>query len=107
MTATIKEGRISQNLAHILSILTALKKVVGKKYHAEIIGVFGSYARNEQKKESDVDILVTFSEGATLFDFAELAEFLEEQLHLKIDLVSEQALREEIRYPILQEVVPL
>jgi predicted nucleotidyltransferase len=100
-----KEQWVSQKLAYILSTLKTLNIAVGTEYHAEIIGVFGSYARNEQQEESDVDILVKFFDGATLFDFAELAAFLEEELHLKVDLVSERALREELRDPILQEVV--
>lgn len=97
--------RASQTIVELLPILKELKEIISKKYHAEIIGIFGSYAHGEERRDSDLDILVRFSEGATLFDLAELAEFLEEQLHLKVDLVSERALREEIKEPILQEVV--
>jgi predicted nucleotidyltransferase len=97
--------QVSQKIGNITEILKGLQGAINENYHAEIIGIFGSYSRNEQKEESDIDILVRFFEDATLFDFAELAEFLEEQLHLKVDLVSEGALREEIKVPILQEVV--
>ncbi|MEA1993947.1 MAG: nucleotidyltransferase family protein [Euryarchaeota archaeon] len=77
------------------------------KYKAEIVGVFGSYARGEQKKDSDLDILVRFHEGATLFDFVGLANFLEEELQMNVDLVSERAIRKELRERILTEVTPV
>jgi hypothetical protein len=52
-----------------------------------------------------VDILVRFVEGATLFDFVGLADFLEEKLGVKVDVVSDRAVREELRDEILKEVV--
>ena len=76
-----------------------------KEFKAEIVGIFGSYARGEQKKESDIDILVRFKEGATLFDLVELAEFLEHKLGMKVDIVSERAVRPELRKSIFKEIV--
>jgi len=67
------------------------------KYKAEILGIFGSYVREEQNKESDVDILVRFLEGATLFDFVEFGDFLEEKPGIKVYIVSENAIREELQ----------
>lgn len=97
--------QVSQKIGNITKILKGSQRTIHKNYHAEIIGIFGSYARGEEKQDSDLDILVRFFDGATLFDLAELAEFLEGQIHLKVDLVSERALREEMKEPILQEVV--
>jgi predicted nucleotidyltransferase len=77
------------------------------EFKAEIIGVFGSYVRGEQKEGSDVDVLVKFLEGATLFDLVGLADFLEEHLNIKVDLASEDAIREELKEKILKEVVPI
>ena len=91
----------------ILPTLRTLQSVISRQYRAEIIGIFGSYARGEARQDSDLDLLVRFFEGASLFDFTGLADFLEEQMHLKVDLVSERALREELKAPILQEVVPI
>ena len=76
-----------------------------KEFKAEIVGIFGSYARGEQKKESDIDILVRFKEGVTLFDLVELAEFLEHKLGMKVDIVSERAVRPELRKSIFKEIV--
>lgn len=56
-------------------------------YKAKIVGLFGSYVRGVQTESSDVDILVRFLEGATLLDLVGLANFLEEELHVKVDIV--------------------
>ena len=50
--------------------------------------LFGSYARNEQTQESDVDILVDFEKQANLFDLIRLQQNLSELLNLKVDLLS-------------------
>ena len=96
-----------KHLAKIIEILKELDNFIKDKYNAEIIGLFGSYSRGEQKVGSDVDILVKFCEGATLFDFVGLAEFLEEKIDLKVDIVSERAIREELKDQILKEVVTI
>jgi len=57
------------------------------------------------KRESDIDIVVRFREGATLFDLVELAEFLENKLGIKVDIVSERAVRPELKESILKEIV--
>ncbi len=43
--------------------LNELKKEIRQKYKAEIIGIFGSFARGEEEKESDIDVLVEFKES--------------------------------------------
>ncbi|MGC8718478.1 MAG: nucleotidyltransferase family protein [Thermodesulforhabdaceae bacterium] len=98
---------MNEKLKRIIAKLKSLEKEVKEEYRAEIIGVFGSYARGEENKESDIDILVRFKEGATLFDFEGLANFLEEQLSMKVDVVSERALRPELENEILKEVVTI
>lgn len=96
---------MNKNLEQIRGVLERLEEQIRKEYKAEIIGLFSSYVRGEQKGESDVDVLVRFLEGATLFDFVGLADFLEETLAVKVDIVSERALRPELREQILKEVV--
>jgi len=95
----------SKSLPKILVILRQLQDEIRQKYRAEIVGVFGSYARGEARQHSDVDILVRFLEGASLFDLVGLAEFLEENLGIKVDIVSERAIRSELQERILSEVV--
>ncbi len=89
----------------MVKILRHLENRISEDYKAEIVGLFGSYARGEQKKGSDIDILARFGEKATLFDFVGLADFLEEKLKVKVDLVSERAIRPELKGQILKEVI--
>ncbi|MEO0127273.1 MAG: nucleotidyltransferase family protein [candidate division WOR-3 bacterium] len=92
-------------MREIIRILQGLKKEIRHKYKAEIKGVFGSYVKGEQKENSDIDILVLFLEGATLFDLVGLADFLEKKLLLKVDIVPIDTIREEIKDNILKEAV--
>lgn len=59
------------------------------------------------KKSSDIDILVSFDKGATLFDLTGLGYFLEEKLEVKVDIVSLRALRDEIRDKVMRELVKI
>ena len=83
--------------------LKNLKPILHQQYHVERIGYFGSYARDEQKNDSDIDILVFFSKPLG-WEFFDLQEFLENELQLKVDLVSEKALKEQLRPKILNNV---
>jgi len=94
-------------LDEITRELEKIKEEISTQFKAEIIGLFGSYVRGEQKEGSDLDILVRFNEGASLFDYIGLADFLEEKLQLKVDVVSERAVRPELRDQILKEVIML
>ncbi len=89
----------------IREILRKNGDVIARDFKAEIVGIFGSYARGEQRKESDVDIVVRFKEGASLLDLVGLADFLEEKLGIKVDVVSERAIRPELKDHILKELV--
>jgi len=88
-------------LNEIISTLNSLKDVIKKEYKAEIVGVFGSYARGEQREISDVDVVVEFEKPIGL-KFFELAEHLEEILGIKVDLLTTNALRQK---PMLWENV--
>jgi predicted nucleotidyltransferase len=97
-----------KDLEEIKKKLAALNKEIKEQYKAEVIALFGSYVRHEQKKKSDLDILVKFYEGTTLFELVGLAIFLEEKLGIKkVDVVPYDAVREEIRDRILKEAVYL
>ncbi|MBI5476363.1 MAG: nucleotidyltransferase family protein [Ignavibacteriales bacterium] len=88
----------------IKKILEQQKPDLEKRFHVKEIGVFGSYVRNEQKKRSDVDILVDFSQPIGL-DFIELGYYLEDILGLKVDLVTPRAIKKHMKQSILSEVV--
>jgi len=98
---------MANELTQIKATLQKLGQEVRRDYKAEIVGLFGSYVRGQQKKESDLDVLVRFHEGATLFDFVGLGDFLEEKLSLRVDVVSERAIKPEVKERILKEVVAI
>lgn len=60
-----------KDLKQIRSILSKHKEELRKRYHVKEIGVFGSYVMGEQKKSSDIDILVEFEESIGFFKFLE------------------------------------
>jgi len=92
-------------LSEILAALKGLKEEVSRKYKAELMGIFGSYSRGEEKVGSDLDVLVEFHEGANLIDLVGLSLYLEEKLHCPVDVVPQSALRKELKTDILKETV--
>ncbi len=89
-------------------VLTELKANKTKLHDLGVkeIGLFGSYARNEQTPESDIDILVEFSEGRKSFHaYMQLKLFLERLFKKKVDLVIKEAVRPELKQDILEDVI--
>lgn len=67
------------------------------------LAIFGSTARNEATKASDIDILVDFDVTKDLLGFIDLKFYLEELLHCDVDLVTKQALHPALKKRILGE----
>jgi len=67
-----------------------------KQYHVREIGLFGSFARNEMTPESDIDVLVEYCRGTTLFDMVKMKLDLAERVGRKVDLVSKNAVRSDL-----------
>ena len=63
-----------------------------KRYGAKKASVFGSYARNEEKKDSDLDLLVEFSPTKSLLELVRIERELSESTGIKVDLVTEKAI---------------
>jgi predicted nucleotidyltransferase len=90
-------------------VIKALKKYkdhLRQKYKVRTIGIFGSYAKNERKLGSDLDVLVEFYEPVGLGYF-ELKDFLEDVLKLKVDLVTKRGIKPRLKDKILEEVIYL
>ncbi len=87
----------------IESKLRAIKPVLANKYHVRSIGYFGSYATGQQTDQSDLDLLVEFSRPVG-WEFFTLERFLEQSLELRVDLVTHNALKAQIRDSILKQV---
>lgn len=76
---------------------------------ASNVRIFGSMARGDAGETSDLDLLVRFEPGRSLMDHGMLVEELEQLLNVKVDVVSEGALREDDRFrdEIMKDAVPL
>lgn len=75
-----------------------------EEYAVRGLGLFGSYVRGEQKRGSDVDVVVEFSEVPGMFRFLELQRELSRLLQLPVDLVQKETLKPAIGKRILDEV---
>lgn len=98
-----------KNIEEIKKKIEKLKPSLKEKFKVKSIGIFGSYIRGEEKKGSDLDILIEFEESAdlSLLDFIGLENYLSEELGVKVDLVEKSALKPRIGKCILEEVIYL
>ncbi len=83
--------------------LQAIKPVLTDKFHVSSIGYFGSYSTGQQNEQSDLDLLVEFS-GPVGWEFFTLERFLEQTMGLRVDLVTRNSLKEQIKESILNQV---
>ena len=90
-----------KTIEEIKRILMEHKSEIREKYGVVIVGVFGSYARGEQKETSDVDIIVELERPIGL-RFFELYDYLENILGTKVDVLTLSALKQK---PLLWEKV--
>ena len=88
-------------------ILKENMPLLAKRFRIKEIGIFGSRVRGEERKKSDVDILVEFYEIISLLDFVALERELSELIGEKVDLVMKSALKPRIVKNILREVMYL
>lgn len=93
--------------AAVLAKLRRLQPDLRRRYPIKEMGVFGSYARDEQTADSDLDVLVDFDAPIGLFDFVGLQQELADHLGLTVDLVMKDAPAARVRDRILAEVVML
>lgn len=99
-------GHRIKTLRELEAILALHKDEIRDKYKVKAIGIFGSYARGEQRKRSDVDILVDFY-APVGWEFVDLADYLEGILNTKVDLVTPRALRKHFKDRVLKEMVSI
>jgi len=93
-----------KTVEEIKEIIRQHRKELEDKYKVKSIAIFGSYARNEQTEMSDVDILVEFSEPVG-FLFFYLADYLEQILGVKVDLVTYDAIKPNRRKYIMEDLI--
>ena len=98
------------NVKKVENIMKKLKgsmSILREKYNVKNLEIFGSYVKGEQKKRSDLDILVEFTETIDLFKYIELENYMSEILGVKVDLVMKDTLKPRIKDRILNEAIPV
>ena len=95
------------NSEKILNYLTQNKEQFKAKYHLIRIGIFGSYARNEQSDKSDIDIIVEFEDKTS--NLYELKQNLKQEIQLKfnvpVDICREKYIKSIFKSQILSEAL--
>lgn len=90
----------------IISTLKKHEKFIRQKFGVKKIGIFGSFARGEEREDSDLDVLVVFEEGQKTFDnYMDLKFYLEDLFDREVDLVTEKALKPRLKDIIMKDVV--
>ncbi|MGH7885503.1 MAG: nucleotidyltransferase family protein [Thermodesulfobacteriota bacterium] len=89
----------------IKKTLLQLKPKLEEKYQVKEIGIFGSYVRDEQTNESDIDVLVEFSTPVSLLKIISLENYISDILRIKVDIIPKNNIREELKEDILKEAV--
>ncbi len=81
-----------------------MKNYLEEKYFVKKIGLFGSYARNEQHEHSDIDLIVEFSHPIGI-EFVSLANEIENEFQTKIDLISIKSINKHYMSELENEIV--
>jgi len=76
-----------------------------KRYNISRAGLFGSYVKNENTEESDIDILIELKEKISLLEFVRIKLALEDKLNKKVDLVEYQSVKPRLKNRIFSEEV--
>jgi uncharacterized protein len=90
---------------HTVKILSAHLEEIRQRFGVENLALFGSVARGEARVDSDLDLLVTYARTPGLFGFLDLKEYLERLLSCPVDLVTDKALKKQLREKILREAI--
>ncbi|MBN1985672.1 MAG: nucleotidyltransferase family protein [Prolixibacteraceae bacterium] len=93
--------------SQIVNFISENKAILEKKYHVSKIGIFGSFARNEQTEESDVDLIIDFKENTNNLFEVKLAikEFFKEKLNIEVDICREKYIKPRYKNRIIKEAI--
>jgi len=80
---------------------------IARSHGARRVRVFGSFARGEERKDSDLDVLVDIEPGRDLLDIVAIKQDLESLLGIRVDVVTERAVSPYIRDSVLREAATL
>ena len=91
----------------IREIVHRHREVLADKYGVSVVGLFGSYARQEQRPDSDIDLLADILRPISLFELVGAELYLGEVLDTKVDLIPRRGVRDELKSTILESTVAL
>jgi predicted nucleotidyltransferase len=92
-------------IEQIRSTISRERKYLSERYHVGSLELFGSHSRGEPNEDSDIDLLVEFTDTIDLFDFIGLEQYLSDVLGKKVDLVMKGSIKPQLRERILREAV--
>ena len=93
------------NKHDILEFLRTHKTELQSRFGVSRIGLFGSYARDEQRADSDVDLVVELQSSNTFRSFFGLKAYLEDNLHMTVDLGMESAIKPAAKASVRQDII--
>lgn len=93
------------NRAYVLNLLRTHKPTLEQRFGVAKLALFGSFARDQASEKSDIDILVHFDGPATSKTYFGVQFYIEDLLERQVDLVTDKALRKELRPYVEQEAL--
>lgn len=93
-----------EKLSEIKQLLEQMKPELFQRFHVQSLGLFGSIVREDFSSSSDIDIIVDFNRPVGI-EFIDLAEYIEERLRKKVDLVSRKGFKDKYFQAIEEEIV--
>ena len=93
------------NRDEVLDVLRAHKQILSQRYGVSELTLFGPFARDKAKHDSDIDILVSYDEPATSKTYFEVQFYLEDLLGRQVELVIDKDLRKEFRPYVDREAI--
>jgi Predicted nucleotidyltransferases len=90
--------------AEVLEILEKDLPYLKKVFHVEKIGLFGSYARQEQTEESDLDLMVEFQKTPDFLELSDLEDHLSDLVGFKVEIVTPGGLKNRVKQNIMEDM---
>ncbi len=106
---TERTGPIEKTLNDLRAALRDQLPELRRRYGLRSIEVFGSYVRGEQRRSSDLDLLVEFDPArkVSLYDLVAMEQLLSDHLGIRVDLVEKRGIKPALRARIIAEAVPV
>ncbi|KKI99392.1 DNA polymerase beta [Prochlorothrix hollandica PCC 9006 = CALU 1027] len=96
-----------KSLEEIRATLQEHRETLHQTFQVTNLWIFGSYGRGEQQAHSDLDVLIDYDAAPTFWTIGELREYLQDLLDIKVDVVTRDGLKPNIRARVLAEAILL